>query len=118
MFRGVWKLQPRRPSPEPPFCFQLQAQLLKSRLILTINLPVHLPTLSLQPLWSFLEEKKTQAKEHSNSHKTVHILSASSHCGKVLITPWPYQDLSPTDPDFARCSSPTPQKCVVNKLLL
>ncbi|MEQ2286036.1 hypothetical protein AMECASPLE_038098, partial [Ameca splendens] len=86
MFRGVWKLQPRRP--EPPLCFQLQPQLLRSRLNLTISLPVHPPTLFLQPLWSFPEEKKTQAKEHRNSpHKTAHILSPSSHCGKGLITP-------------------------------
>ncbi|KAK5611988.1 hypothetical protein CRENBAI_004374 [Crenichthys baileyi] len=88
MIRGVWKLQPRRTTPEPPLCFQLQTQLLKSRLNLTINLPVHPPTLSLQPLWSFSEEKETHGKEHSNSpHKTVHTLSASSHRGKGLIPP-------------------------------
>ncbi|MED6295432.1 hypothetical protein CHARACLAT_031817 [Characodon lateralis] len=58
MFRGVWKLQPRRPSHEPPLCFQLQTQLLRSHLNVTINLPVHPPTLTLQPPWSFTEEKK------------------------------------------------------------
>ncbi|MEQ2237701.1 hypothetical protein ILYODFUR_025748, partial [Ilyodon furcidens] len=79
-FRGVWKLPPRHPSPEPLLCFQLQTQLL--------NLPVHPPTLPLQPLWIFPEEKETQAKEHNNSpHKTVHILLASSPCGKGLLTP-------------------------------
>ncbi|MEQ2306540.1 hypothetical protein AMECASPLE_009326 [Ameca splendens] len=75
-------------SPEPPLCFKLQTQLLRSRLSPTINLPVHPPTLTLQLLWSFPEEKKTQAKEDINSpHKTVHILSASGQRGKGLITP-------------------------------
>ncbi|MED6262563.1 hypothetical protein ATANTOWER_021743 [Ataeniobius toweri] len=32
MSRGVWELQPRHLSPEPPLCFQLQAQLLRSYL--------------------------------------------------------------------------------------
>ncbi|MEQ2274775.1 hypothetical protein XENORESO_010821 [Xenotaenia resolanae] len=35
MFKGVWELQPQNFSPEPPFCFQLQAQLLKSHLRIT-----------------------------------------------------------------------------------
>ncbi|MED6239090.1 hypothetical protein ATANTOWER_001662, partial [Ataeniobius toweri] len=78
-----WKLQPRCPSPELPLCFQLQTKLLRSRLNLTINLPAHPPTLTLQSLWSFLEEKKHKKKQSNSPSKTVHCLSASSHHGKT-----------------------------------
>ncbi|MEQ2297723.1 hypothetical protein AMECASPLE_037557 [Ameca splendens] len=87
MFRGVWKFQPRCPCPEPPLCFQLQPQLLRSRLNLTINHPVHPPTLILQPMWSFLEEKKHKQREFSSQN--------GAHCqpqatvGRDLLSPPP-----------------------------
>ncbi|MEQ2290067.1 hypothetical protein AMECASPLE_039546 [Ameca splendens] len=96
MFRGVRKLQPRRPSPEPPLCFQLQTQLLRSHLNLTINLPVHPPTLTLQPPWSFTEEKKHKRRNKAiRLPKTAHPVSLKPAWKKDVFPPRPFQELNP-----------------------
>ncbi|KAK5604673.1 hypothetical protein CRENBAI_013332 [Crenichthys baileyi] len=62
-----------------------------SHLNLTINLPVHpLLTLTLQPQWRFLEEKKHKRRNKAiHLPKTVHSLSASSQRGKKDLLPPP-----------------------------
>ncbi|MEQ2307652.1 hypothetical protein AMECASPLE_020531 [Ameca splendens] len=107
MFRGVWELQPRRLSPEPPLCFQLQAQLLKSRVHLTSedHQPACPPTNINSPnTMEFSGREETKAEKQN---RTVHFLSASSHRGKYLLFPPASPKTSPPrDPDLARCSTP------------
>ncbi|MED6253068.1 hypothetical protein ATANTOWER_021757 [Ataeniobius toweri] len=82
MFRGVWKLQPRRPSPEPPLCFQLQTQLLISHLK-TSHQAVCPPSNVKSPtIEEFPGKEETQAKKQSTS--------SSENCSQPvsLKPPW------------------------------
>ncbi|MED6259754.1 hypothetical protein ATANTOWER_030152 [Ataeniobius toweri] len=68
MFRRVWKLQPRRFSPEPPICFQLQTQLPRGSHLKTTHQPACPPS-NVNPLTivEFPGRKETQAKKQNNS---------------------------------------------------
>ncbi|MEQ2286158.1 hypothetical protein AMECASPLE_039314 [Ameca splendens] len=102
MFIRVWKLQPPCLSFEPPFCFQLQTQLLKSRHNLTSedHKPACPPSSVISPT----------TVEFPGREET-HFLSASSHqadMGKDLLLSPPGLTKNSTsrDPNFACCSSP------------